>query len=114
MLEDREQRNKLRQVMAKAEQNNVVTKEEAGFVITLVNRFRADIDKKIKQLHMLEGQISQLKTNEQIIINLIENMIAAAERAQARQDTIDKIRGTDLEETEAADLDEGDQIEEES
>ncbi len=112
MFEDREQRNKLRQIVMKAERNNVVTKEEAGFVTTLVNRFRIDIEKKIKQLHMLEGQISQLKVNEQIIIHLIENMIAAAERAQARQDTIEKIRGSDSEESEAADLDEGDQVKE--
>lgn len=111
MFEDREQRHKLRQIVTKAEQENVVTKEEAGFIITLVNRFRVDIEKKIKQLHMLEGQISQLKINEQIIMHLIENMIAAADRAKARQETIDKIRGTDSEETEAAEVNEGDQIE---
>lgn len=112
MLEDRGQRNKLRQTVMKAEQSSVVTKEEAGFITTLVNRFRVDIEKKIKQLHMLEGQISQLKINEQIIMHLVENMIAAAARAQARQETIEKIRGTDSEETEAAEVSEGDQIEE--
>lgn len=112
MLEDRVQRNRLREIVIKAERNSVVTKEEAGFVTTLVNRFRADIEKKIKQLHVLQGEISQLKINEQIIINLIENMIAAAERAKARQDTIDKIRGHDLEETKAAEVQEGDQIDE--
>lgn len=112
MLEDREQRNKLRQIVMKAERSSVVTKEEAGFIITLTKRFRIDIEKKIKQLHMLEGQISQLKINEQIIMHLIENMIAAAERAQARQETFERIRGTDSEETEAAEVNEGDQIEE--
>jgi hypothetical protein len=105
MLDDRERRNKLRQIISKAEQNDIVTKEEVGFVTTLVNRFRADIEKNVKQLHILEGQIAQLRINEQIIIHLIENMIAADERAKARQDAIEKIRGKDSQETEAANLD---------
>jgi len=104
VIEDKEQGNKLRQIVMKAEEQDVVTKEEVGFITTLVNRYRVDIEKKIKQLHMLEGQISQLKINEQIIVHLIENMIAAANRAKARQETIDRIRGTDPPESEVVEV----------
>jgi hypothetical protein len=91
-LPSREERNKLRQVVNRAKLEDIITQEEAGFVITLVERFRSDIDKKIKDLHVLEGQIAQLRINEQIIIQLIENMVAAAERDLARQETMEKLK----------------------
>lgn len=91
-LASRDERNKLRQVVGKATADEIITQEEAGFVITLVERFRADIEKKVKDLHILEGQIAQLKLNEQIIIQLIENMVAAAERDLARQETMKKLK----------------------
>ena len=51
-----------------------------------------DPEKKVKQLHVLTGEIAQLKANEQVIINLIENMVAAAERDIARRETMDKLK----------------------
>lgn len=92
MLENRTERNKLRSVVMNAEEREIMTKEEAGFVVSLVERFRNDIEKKIKQLHVLQGEISQLKTNEMIIVELIENMVSAAERDIARQETMNKLR----------------------
>ena len=92
MLEDRSERNKLRQVIFTANEKDAVTKEEAGFVIALVERFRSDIEKKIKQLHVLQGEIAQLRANEQIIIDLIENIVSAAERDFARQETMNKLK----------------------
>lgn len=92
MLEDRGQRNKLRSVVMNAEDRKVMTREEAGFVVSLVERFRADVEKKVKQLNILQGEIAQLKINEQIIVELIENMIAAAERDIARQETMRKLK----------------------
>jgi len=92
MLEDRTERNKLRHAVINAEKREIITKEEAGFIISLVERFRLDIEKKVKQLHMLQGEIGQLKTNEQIIVNLIENMTAAAERDIARQETMARLK----------------------
>jgi len=91
-LPSRGDRNKLRHVIAKAQGSNVMTQEEAGFAITLIERFRKDIDKKLKQRIMLDGEISQLKTNEQIIVQLIESMISAAERDIARQETMAKLK----------------------
>jgi len=101
-MEDRQMRNKLRQVIMTAEGKEVMTRDEAGFIINLVERFRGDIDKKIKQLHVLQGEINQLKTNEQIIINLIDSLIAAAERDAARQEAVDRIRGRDEDTEEGA------------
>lgn len=92
MLEDRAERNKLRHVVINAEKREIISKEEAGFIISLVERFRLDIEKKVKQLHMLQGEIAQLKSNEQIIVNLIENMVAAAERDIARQETMARLK----------------------
>lgn len=92
MLQNRAERNKLRSVVMNAEDREVITKEEAGFVVTLVERFRTDIEKKVKQLHALQGEISQLQANEQIIIELVQNMVAAAERDLARQETMSKLK----------------------
>ena len=92
MLEQRQDRNKLRSVVLNAEERKVISREEVGFIVTLVERFRSDIEKKIKQLNILSGEISQLKVNEQIIIDLVENMISAAERDVARQETMRKLK----------------------
>ncbi len=100
---DRIDRNILREVIMKAEDNKIITKEESGFIITLVEKFRNDIEKKIKQLHVLRGEINQLQANEHSIINLVNNMIAAEERNQARNKTIERIRGVDEKEVSTED-----------
>ena len=92
MLEQRQDRNRLRSVVMNAEDRKVISKEEVGFIVALVERFRADIEKKVKQLNVLSGEIAQLKINEQIIIDLVENMISAAERDLARQETMRKLK----------------------
>jgi len=91
-LDGRDERNQLRKSIIKAEEEELVTKEEVGFIVTLTQRFRADIEKKVKQLHQLQGEIAQLKANEAIIIGLVENLVKAAERDKARQETAAKLR----------------------
>lgn len=91
-LEKREERNKLRGVVISAEKNELLTRDEAGFVLTLVDRFRADIIKKEKQMLVLQGEIGQLRANEQIIVQLIESLVGAAERDLARRETAQKLR----------------------
>lgn len=92
ILDDRATRNKLRGVVMNAEDREVITKEEAGFIVTLVERFRGDIERKVKQLHALQGELAQLKANEQIIMELVQNMVNAAERDLARQETMNKLK----------------------
>jgi len=91
-IPERDERNKLRSVVTNAQTKEAITREEAGFVIMLIERFRADIDKKIKEMHVMQGQINQLKNNEQVIIQLIENITAAAERDLARRETMAKLK----------------------
>jgi hypothetical protein len=92
MLEDRPERNKLRSVVMRAQEKKFLSQEEVGFIVTLTERFRSDIEKKVKQLHLLQGEISQLKVNEQIIINIVESLISAAERDIARQETMENLK----------------------
>ena len=103
MLKDRAERNSLRQVIMAAEKKKIVTKEEIGFIVSLVERFRSDLDKKMKQLNILQGEIMQLQYNEQVIMNLIENMAAAAERAFERQKRFDDMKNESIEEEEKID-----------
>lgn len=92
MFEDRAERNKLRHIVLKAREDEIISKEEAGFIVTLTERFRADIEKKTKVLNTLRGEIAQLGANEQIIVNVVENLIKAAERDKARRETASRLR----------------------
>lgn len=112
-LENTIERNKLRQVIKRAEDKDVMSKEEVGFAVMLVERYAADIEKKTKQLYMMQGEISQLKLNERIIIQLIDNLIAAAERDEARQRTMLKIRGEEAAVEEEEEVAEVAEVEEE-
>ena len=42
---------------------------------------------------MIQGEIAQLKLNERIIIQLIDNILAAAKRDEDRQKTMDTLKG---------------------
>jgi len=95
MLQDKIKKNKLKQIITAAEKKNIVTKEEIGFIVAIVEKFRSDLDKKVRQQYLLQGEIAQLRSNEQIIINLIENMIVAAERESKRQEDFIKLREED-------------------
>lgn len=92
MLESKSDRNRLRSIVVKATSDKVITKEEAGFIVTLTERFRNDIERKVKELHILQGEIAQLKTNEKIMIDVVQSLIKAAERDRARQETAAKLR----------------------
>jgi hypothetical protein len=98
MLEERKERNKLRHTIINAEQRNIISKQEVGFIVTLVERFRDDIEKKTSKLQSLQGEIGQLRANEKIITDLISNMVSAAERDVARQETMAKLKGAREEE----------------
>ena len=140
MLEDRAVRNKIRHTVLKAEKEEIITQEEVAFIVSIIEKGRKEIDKKVSELNalkgqilqlkesgalmkdarkgdkklniegilaqkfvgqletkeikrdMLRGQIAQLRSNEQAIMGLIENLIKAKERDIARQETHDKLR----------------------
>ena len=111
-LEDRATRNNARKLIMKAEDKNLISKEEAGFVVTLIERFRKDTERKLQQLTMLQGEVAQLRANERVITDMIDNLIKAAERDRARQETAARIRamkttdGSDVEEVEEEEVEE--------
>lgn len=67
MLKDRAERNKLRHTVIKAEKREVITSEEVGFIVSLVERFRKQIDQKTTKLNLLKGQLIQLKENRSLV-----------------------------------------------
>lgn len=84
MLKDRAERNKLRHTVLKAEKKEIISSEEVGFIVSLVERFRGQIDKKTTKLNLLKGQLAQLKENRLLISetknekNLSETRLANA------------------------------------
>lgn len=96
-VQDRDERNRLRKVMMKAEEEKLMSRSEAGFVVTLIERFRQEVEKKQRQLSLLQGELGQLRANEKIIVDLVDNIIRAAERDRARQNTMAKLRGIVIE-----------------
>lgn len=83
-IQDNANRIKLDNLMHKAEVNDVMSQEEVGFAILLVERFRADLDNKLDRIKTLEGEINQLRNNEKVITEIIKNLVSAADRETAR------------------------------
>lgn len=83
---------KLREISEKAITEEVITKEEYGFIFSLVKKYRAEAERKLKQIDVLKGQVMQLQLNERIIIDLLNNLVRAAERAKAREETLSKLK----------------------
>lgn len=92
ILEDRQAKNDLRSVMDDAQERGILKPEEFGFVQSLIKRFKTDITKKEKLVQVTLGEINQLKTNLQVIVEMVNNLIAAEERAEARRETARKLR----------------------
>lgn len=91
-MDNREDANRVRGIIDKAQDDELITTDEVGFISILANRFRSDIEKKTQQLHVLSGEIAQLRANERIIIDVVENIVSASERDKARQETLDNIK----------------------
>ena len=92
ILDDTDARNELREVLFNAQDSGVLTEGESGFVLSLAKRFKADIDKKEKQVQRMVGEVNQLKINLDVIVDMIKNLMAAEERAKARIETAKKLR----------------------
>ena len=84
--------NKFRQVIDNARDNETITKEEAGFIVTLAARFRQDIERKSKAMIALQGEIAQLKANEKVILDIVQNLVAAQQRAEDQRKTMEEIK----------------------
>jgi len=72
--------------------DEVISQEEAGFIVTLANRFREDIERKSRAMLALQGEIAQLKANEKVILDIVSNMVAAQKRADDRERTMRELK----------------------
>lgn len=84
--------NSFRQVIDNARDSEVITQEEAGFIVTLAKRFREDIERKSRAMMALQGEIAQLKANEKVIIDIVQSLMAAQQRAEERDRTMREIK----------------------
>lgn len=82
--QDTADRDRLNNLISKAGNSEVMSQEEVGFVVMLVERFRSDLDTKINQLQTLKGEINQLRANERIIMDIVKNLVSAADREASR------------------------------
>lgn len=73
MLEDRAVRNRLRHTVIKAEKDEIITQEEVAFIVSLVEKGRKEIEKKVSDLNSLKGQVAQLKENNKLIADSKES-----------------------------------------
>ena len=81
-----------RKAIDNALSDEVISQEEAGFIVTLAARFREDIERKSKAMIALQGEIAQLKANEKIILDIVSNMVAAQRRAEDRDRTLRELK----------------------
>ena len=83
----------LRTVANKALKAEIMTEEEDGFITALIKKYRMEIESKLKQADILRGQIIQLQQNEKMIVDLLDNLVKAAERSKARDEAVERVRG---------------------
>jgi len=84
--------NKFRSIIDSARDDEVISSEEAGFIVMLAKRFRQDIERKSKAMIALQGEIAQLKANEKIIIDIVQSLVAAQQRANERDKIMKEIK----------------------
>jgi len=82
--QDTANRDRLDNLINKAGNKEVMSQEEVGFVVMLVERFRSDLDTKTDQLLTLKGEINQLRANERVIMDIVKNLVSAADREANR------------------------------
>jgi hypothetical protein len=92
ILEDRNLRDALRQVLHNASEEGYLTPEESKFTNKIFKKIDGEIERKTKTLHQLEGEIHQLRLTKRLIIDMIRDSVAAQERARARDETAERLR----------------------
>lgn len=73
MLEDRAERNRVRHTILKAEKDEVITRDEVSFIIELIENGRKEIEKKVRSLTMLKGELNQLKQDRDAMVGSMKD-----------------------------------------
>jgi ADP-ribose pyrophosphatase YjhB (NUDIX family) len=92
LLEDAAMRDALRKILDRAVNEGHLISEEVGIVNNLFEKFDKEIARKTKELTRLEGEIHQLKLTKRLVIDMIKDTIKASERAQAREETFQRMK----------------------
>ncbi len=92
LLEDAAMRDALRKVLDRAVNEGHLISEEVGIVNNLFERFDKEITRKTKELTRLEGELHQLKLTKRLVIDMIKDTVSASERAQAREETFQRMK----------------------
>ncbi len=92
LLEDAAMRDALRKILDRAVNEGHLISEEVGIVDNLFEKFDKEIARKTKELTRLEGEIHQLKLTKRLVIDMIKDTIKASERAQAREETFQRMK----------------------
>jgi hypothetical protein len=91
-LDDKKIRDALRKVLDSAAEKGYLSVQEAAFTNMLFDRLDREVEQKTKEFIRLDGQIKQLRLTKQVVIDMIKDSIAARERAEAREETYNRLR----------------------
>ena len=91
-LEDKALRDALRSILMQAQEKGYLTPEEDGLVNNMIDRIDKEIIRKTQDRLRLEGQLKQLTLTKRLVIDMIKDTIAAAERAEAREETFKRMK----------------------
>ena len=91
-MEDAQIREALRNVLDKAHNEGYLVIEEVNLINKFLKKLDKEIDRKTTDKLRLEGEIQQLRLTKRLIIDMVKDSVAAAERAKAREETVDRIR----------------------
>lgn len=92
LLEDAALRDALRQVLDRAVNEGHLVQEEIGLVQNLFERLDKEIERKLNEKLRLEGELKQLKLTKRLVVDMIKDTISASERAQAREETFQRMK----------------------
>ena len=91
-MDDKQLRDALRTILDQAHNEGHLVIEEVNFVNRFVKKIDKEIERKTIDKLRLEGELQQLRLTKRLIVDLIKDSVSAHERAQARDETIDRIR----------------------
>jgi len=91
-MEDAQIRDALRNVLDQAHNEGYLVIEEVNLINKFLKKLDKEIDRKTNDKLRLEGEIQQLRLTKRLIIDMVKDSVAAAERAKAREETVQRIR----------------------
>ncbi len=92
MLEDKVLRDALRDILDKAVNKGYLIEQEIAWVDKLFKKIDLEIQRKTNDKLRLDGELNQLNLTKRLVIDIIKDTIAAAERAEVREETFKRMK----------------------